>query len=89
MASVIWWFYFSKAVDLFDTVIYYLFIKIKKKVNYLKSKFFHCFKIFFALRKKSNQITFLHVFHHLTMFPYAWIVTKYVAGGQSEYSFKI
>ena len=41
-------------------------------------------KIVFALRKKDNQITFLHVFHHMTMFPYAWIGVKYVGGGQSK-----
>lgn len=58
MLSAMWWFYFSKAVDLFDTM-------------------------FFALRKKSNQITFLHVFHHLTMFPYGWFGLKYVGGGQT------
>lgn len=58
MVAAMWWFYFSKAIDLFDT-------------------------IFFALRKKSNQITFLHVFHHMTMFPYAWLGLKYVGGGQT------
>ena len=59
MVEAMWWFYFSKAIDLFDTM-------------------------FFALRKKSNQITFLHVFHHMTMFPYAWLGLKYVGGGQSK-----
>nr|ATI22178.1 elongase 3 [Brachionus koreanus]QBO55914.1 elongation of very long chain fatty acid 9d [Brachionus koreanus] len=39
--------------------------------------------ICFALRKKTNQITILHVFHHLTMFPYGWIGLKYVGGGQT------
>lgn len=39
--------------------------------------------VFFALRKKSNQITVLHVFHHMTMFPYAWLGLKYVGGGQT------
>lgn len=58
MVSAMWFFYFSKAIDLFDTM-------------------------FFALRKKSNQITFLHVFHHMTMFPYAWLGLKYVGGGQT------
>jgi elongation of very long chain fatty acids protein 4 len=53
-----WYYYFSKLVDLVDTLV-------------------------FALRKKDNQITFLHVFHHLTMFPYAWIGLKYVGGGQT------
>lgn len=58
MVSVLWFYYMSKLIDLFDTV-------------------------FFALRKKSNQITVLHVFHHMTMFPYAWIGLKYVGGGQT------
>jgi len=39
--------------------------------------------ICFALRKKDNQITFLHVFHHFTMFPYGWVGLKYVGGGQT------
>lgn len=39
--------------------------------------------ICFALRKKENQITFLHVFHHFTMFPYGWLGLKYVGGGQT------
>jgi len=37
----------------------------------------------FALRKKDRQITFLHVFHHITMFPYAWIGLYFVGGGQT------
>lgn len=39
--------------------------------------------IIFALRKKSNQITFLHVFHHFSMVCNAWSGVKYVAGGQT------
>ncbi len=39
MANVCWVFYFSKFIELLDTV-------------------------FFVLRKKNNQITFLHLFHH-------------------------
>ncbi|GAB1601709.1 elongation of very long chain fatty acids protein 4-like [Argonauta hians] len=39
--------------------------------------------IFFILRQKNQQITFLHVYHHVTMFPIWWIGTKWVAGGQS------
>lgn len=37
----------------------------------------------FILRKKNNQISFLHVYHHATMFPIWWIGVKWVAGGQS------
>ncbi|XP_025415385.1 elongation of very long chain fatty acids protein 4-like isoform X3 [Sipha flava] len=34
--------------------------------------------IFFMLRKKNNQLSFLHVYHHSTMFVFSWIGTKYV-----------
>ena len=37
---------------------------------------------FFILRKKNGQISFLHVYHHATMFPLWWIGVKWVAGGQ-------
>lgn len=39
--------------------------------------------IFFILRKKDAQISFLHVYHHATMFPIWWIGVKWVPGGQS------
>ncbi|RNA25920.1 Elongation of very long chain fatty acids 4 [Brachionus plicatilis] len=39
--------------------------------------------IIFALRKKSNQISFLHVYHHISMVLTAWSGTKWVAGGQT------
>ncbi|XP_034559765.1 elongation of very long chain fatty acids protein 1a [Notolabrus celidotus] len=46
MVEVAWWFYFSKFVELLDT-------------------------LFFVLRKKQSQITFLHIFHHSVM-PWTW-----------------
>nr|XP_061790358.1 elongation of very long chain fatty acids protein 4-like [Nerophis lumbriciformis] len=39
--------------------------------------------LFFILRKKNNQLTFLHVFHHTTMVLNWRFVVKYTAGGQS------
>uniref|UniRef100_A0A671R5F5 Elongation of very long chain fatty acids protein n=1 Tax=Sinocyclocheilus anshuiensis TaxID=1608454 RepID=A0A671R5F5_9TELE len=39
--------------------------------------------VFFILRKKFSQISFLHVYHHCTMFTLWWIGIKWVAGGQS------
>lgn len=42
---------------------------------------------FFVLKKKNNQISFLHVYHHATMFPIWWIGIKWVAGGQCKYTF--
>lgn len=40
--------------------------------------------MFFVLRKKSSQLTFLHVYHHSTMFPLWWIGVKYVPSGSSK-----
>lgn len=41
--------------------------------------------VFFILRKKFNQLTFLHVYHHSTMFCFWWIGIKWVAGGSCKY----
>lgn len=38
------------------------------------------FQVFFVLRKKYNQITFLHVYHHGGMVLAGYIVSKYMAG---------
>ncbi|KAK4298474.1 hypothetical protein Pmani_029185 [Petrolisthes manimaculis] len=38
---------------------------------------------FFIVRKKTNQLTFLHIYHHSTMFFLWWIGVKWVAGGSS------
>uniref|UniRef100_A0A3B4B8K4 Elongation of very long chain fatty acids protein n=1 Tax=Periophthalmus magnuspinnatus TaxID=409849 RepID=A0A3B4B8K4_9GOBI len=40
-------------------------------------------QMFFILRKKNNQLTFLHVYHHATMIFNCWVGIKYVAGGQN------
>ncbi|XP_034287744.1 elongation of very long chain fatty acids protein 4 [Pantherophis guttatus] len=49
---------------------------ISKGIEYLDT-------IFFILRKKFNQISFLHVYHHFTMFTLWWVGIKWVAGGQA------
>ncbi|XP_049865777.1 elongation of very long chain fatty acids protein 7-like [Pectinophora gossypiella] len=38
--------------------------------------------VFFVLRKKNNQVTFLHVYHHVIMALYAWSYLKFAAGGE-------
>lgn len=43
--------------------------------------------MFFILRKKNNQLTFLHVYHHGTMIFNWWAGVKYVAGGQCKRSY--
>lgn len=50
---------------------------VSKGIEYLDT-------VFFILRKKFNQVTFLHVYHHCTMFTLWWIGIKWVAGGQCE-----
>lgn len=42
-------------------------------------------QMFFILRKKNSQLTFLHIYHHATMIFNWWAGVKYVAGGQCEY----
>ncbi|XP_033016668.1 LOW QUALITY PROTEIN: elongation of very long chain fatty acids protein 2-like [Lacerta agilis] len=39
--------------------------------------------VFFVLRKKNSQITFLHVYHHATMFNIWWCVMNWIPCGQS------
>lgn len=39
--------------------------------------------VFLMLRKKKNQLSFLHVYHHSTMFMFSWICIKYVPGGSA------
>ncbi|XP_030607499.1 elongation of very long chain fatty acids protein 1a [Archocentrus centrarchus] len=61
MIRVAWLFYFSKFIELLDTV-------------------------FFVLRKKQSQITFLHVFHHSFMpWTWWWGVTLTPAGGMGSF----
>lgn len=36
---------------------------------------------FFILRKKENQLSFLHIYHHSTMFCVWWAGTRFVPGG--------
>jgi len=36
---------------------------------------------FFILRKKDNQLSFLHIYHHSTMFCVWWAGTRFVPGG--------
>lgn len=42
--------------------------------------------VFFVLRKKNNQISFLHVYHHSGMVVLTWAATKYLAGGHSVFT---
>ncbi|KAK9507358.1 hypothetical protein O3M35_007231 [Rhynocoris fuscipes] len=37
--------------------------------------------VFMVLRKKTEQISFLHVYHHTAMVVATWLATRYIAGG--------
>lgn len=42
--------------------------------------------VFFVLRKKQSQVTFLHVYHHAGMVALIWYGNKYFAGGHSVFT---
>ncbi|KAM7541434.1 hypothetical protein Aperf_G00000024005 [Anoplocephala perfoliata] len=39
--------------------------------------------IIFILRKKKSQLTFLHIYHHITMPLWCWIGVRWFAGGST------
>ncbi|XP_075150957.1 very long chain fatty acid elongase 7 [Haematobia irritans] len=41
--------------------------------------------VFFVLRKKSSQITWLHVYHHSVTPLETWVLVKFVAGGNATF----
>lgn len=41
--------------------------------------------VFFVLRKKQNQVSKLHVYHHVSTAVLAWCVVKYAAGEHFNY----
>lgn len=42
--------------------------------------------IVFVLRKKDRQVSFLHVYHHVSTFLLVWVGTKYVGGGMATFA---
>lgn len=59
-----------------------------KFLNLLVLNFFHLVEqVFFVLRKKQSQVTFLHIYHHSNMAVSTWAYLKYLKGkGQSDLS---
>ncbi|XP_060527570.1 elongation of very long chain fatty acids protein AAEL008004-like [Cylas formicarius] len=41
--------------------------------------------VFFVLRKKYNQVSPLHVYHHASTMTLAWIACKFVGGGMASF----
>lgn len=58
VASVLWWYFFSKAIEFMDTAL-------------------------MIVRKKNEQITFLHVFHHASMLNIWWWTLIFIPGGMA------
>jgi elongation of very long chain fatty acids protein 7 len=44
---------------------------------------------FFCFRKKAGQISFLHVYHHITTMLFSWFSCKYFGGGMFAFSIVI
>lgn len=40
--------------------------------------------VFLVWKKKSNQLTFLHIYHHSTIVAATWIGVKFAPGGTSK-----
>ncbi|XP_017777180.1 PREDICTED: elongation of very long chain fatty acids protein AAEL008004-like [Nicrophorus vespilloides] len=56
-------------------VYYYFLAKISELLD----------TVFFVLRKKNNQVTFLHLYHHTVMPMISWGCTKYFPGGHGTF----
>jgi hypothetical protein len=54
-------------------LVYFIFRQYKKAL-------FAMLQIFFVLRKKNTQISFLHVYHHATQVIFTWAYLKYLPG---------
>ncbi|CAG9823215.1 unnamed protein product [Phaedon cochleariae] len=65
--------YNADELQIADAVWWYYFSKLLE----------FCDTFFFILRKKDNQLTFLHVYHHATMFAFWWIGIKWVPSGST------
>ena len=49
-------------------------------------QFVRCLQVFFVLRKKNNQISYLHLWHHTMMPICAWIGVKFLPGEFLRYN---
>lgn len=67
--------FFSSTFKIVDAVWWYYFSKLLE----------FCDTFFFIIRKKDNQLSFLHIYHHSTMFAFWWIGIKWVPSGSSKF----
>lgn len=71
-------YYISKMIDLLDTVRHG---PDGKPENRFTKTLPNVLQVFFVLRKKNSQISFLHVYHHAGMIFGTYIHTKFLSGG--------
>ncbi|XP_053602818.1 very long chain fatty acid elongase 7-like [Plodia interpunctella] len=64
--------YLTQNAMLLDLGWWYFFAKFTELLD----------TVFFVLRKKEKQVTFLHVYHHVIMALYSWSYLKFAAGGE-------
>lgn len=64
-------------LQIVDAVWWYYFSKVLEFTD----------TFFFIIRKKDNQLSFLHIYHHSTMFAFWWIGIKWVPSGSSKFFF--
>ncbi|KAK7862879.1 hypothetical protein R5R35_011592 [Gryllus longicercus] len=64
--------------------IFYMMIRIVNLYFWLKAADL-LDTIFFVLRKKNNQISFLHLYHHSNMVLLGWVGVKYFPGGHGTF----
>ena len=51
-------------------------------MSFVKRKCY-CQQIFFVLRKKDNQVSILHLYHHTVTPLETWVCVKFIAGKYS------
>jgi elongation of very long chain fatty acids protein 4 len=76
MAHVVWVFTVSKIYEFLDTVSRFLVASVS--VTRCPTQFI------MILRKKDDQVTFLHVYHHATIYAIWWMNCKYLPGGEGD-----
>jgi hypothetical protein len=67
---------YSDNADALQLIVLGYYVYILKLFDFLDT-------VFFVMRKKENQITFLHVYHHASIPLTVWVVFRFVPGGQS------
>lgn len=83
MAAVCWLYYFSKFIEMLDTVgrLGYRVVSCLEASTTDDLNNLCPFQVFFVLRKKNSQVTFLHVYHHSIM-PFTWwFGVRFAPGG--------